>query len=202
MSDKTVIHVIDDDAAMRDSLAFLLDVNGFKPQVHESADAFLKGMSLEVPRCVVSDIRMPGMTGVELVRKLKGGDSACPVILITGHGDVALAVEAMKAGAVDFIEKPFDDEALLGAIRSALEGRPAVPGDSSARKEAEARLSDLSPRERDVLQGLVAGKINKVIAHDLSISPRTVEVYRANLMAKTGARSMSELMRLALAAGL
>jgi two-component system, LuxR family, response regulator FixJ len=202
MSDKTVIHVIDDDAAMRDSLAFLLDVNGFRPQVYESADAFLKGTNIDVARCIVSDIRMPGMTGVELVRKLKGGGSTCPVILITGHGDVALAVEAMKAGAADFIEKPFDDEALLEAIRSALNAGPAVPGDSSARKEAEARLADLSPRERDVLQGLVAGKINKVIAHDLSISPRTVEVYRANLMAKTGARSMSELMRLALAAGM
>jgi two-component system, LuxR family, response regulator FixJ len=202
MSDKTVIHVIDDDAAMRDSLAFLLDANGFKPRVYETADAFLKGTSLDVARCVVSDIRMPGMTGVELVRKLKGGGSKCPVILITGHGDVALAVEAMKAGAVDFIEKPFDDEALLGAIRSALQASPADLEGSSARKEAEARLADLSPRERDVLQGLVAGKINKVIAHDLSISPRTVEVYRANLMAKTGARSMSELMRLALAAGL
>jgi two-component system, LuxR family, response regulator FixJ len=200
MSDKTVIHVIDDDAAMRDSLAFLLDVNGFTPRVYESADAFLKGMGLDA-RCVVSDIRMPGMTGVELVKKLKGGGSTFPVILITGHGDVALAVEAMKAGATDFIEKPFDDEALLGAIRSALKTRSATEG-SSARKDAEARLADLSPRERDVLQGLVAGKINKVIAHDLSISPRTVEVYRANLMAKTGARSMSELMRLALAAGL
>jgi two-component system response regulator FixJ len=145
---------------------------------------------------------MPGMTGVELVRKLKGGGSPCPVILITGHGDVALAVEAMKAGAADFIEKPFDDASLLGAIRAALEARPAGESDNSAKKEAEARLAELSPRERDVLQGLVAGKINKVIAHELSISPRTVEVYRANLMAKTGARSMSELMRIALAAGL
>jgi len=202
MNDRIVIHVIDDDAAMRDSLAFLLDVNGFKSQVYESADAFLKGTSLDVVRCVVSDIRMPGMTGVDLVRKLKGGGSSCPVILITGHGDVALAVEAMKAGAVDFIEKPFDDAALLGAIRAALDAHSTDSDDSSAKKDAEARLAELSPRERDVLQGLVAGKINKVIAHDLSISPRTVEVYRANLMAKTGARSMSELMRIALAAGL
>jgi two-component system response regulator FixJ len=145
---------------------------------------------------------MPGLNGIELVKKLKGEGSSCPVILITGHGDVALAVEAMKAGAVDFIEKPFDDEALLGAIRSALDALPEDQTGSSAKKEAEARLAELSPRERDVLQGLVAGKINKVIAHDLSISPRTVEVYRANLMAKTGARSMSELMRIALAAGL
>jgi len=203
MSDKPVIHVIDDDAAMRESLAFLLDVNGFSPRIHESADAFLSETKLDIPNCVISDIRMPGINGIELVKKLKDKGSSCPVILITGHGDVALAVEAMKAGAVDFIEKPFDDVALLGAIRAALDARPSAQDDNSAKKsEAEARLAELSPRERDVLQGLVAGKINKVIAYELSISPRTVEVYRANLMAKTGARSMSELMRLALAAGL
>ena len=202
MSDKTVVHIIDDDAAMRDSLAFLLDVNGFKPLSYDSANAFLSEIATDISGCVVSDIRMPGMNGIELVRKLKSEGSTCPVILITGHGDVTLAVEAMKAGAGDFIEKPFDDAVLLGAIRSALETRPAIQGDSSVKSEAEARLAELSPRERDVLQGLVAGKINKVIAHDLSISPRTVEVYRANLMAKTGARSMSELMRIALAAGL
>jgi len=201
-SGKTVVHIIDDDAAMRDSLAFLLDVNGFAPKTYESADAFLGGTPAASPACVISDIRMPGVNGIELVRKLKSSGAPWPVILITGHGDVALAVEAMKAGAVDFIEKPFDDGALLGAIRAALELRPAAEVNSSARKEAEARLAELSPRERDVLQGLVAGKINKVIAHELHISPRTVEVYRANLMAKTGARSMSELMRIALAAGL
>lgn len=202
MAGKTVIHVIDDDAAMRDSLAFLLDVNGFQPEVSESANAFLGKALGNAPACVVSDIRMPGMNGIELVRKLKSEHIPCPVILITGHGDVALAVEAMKAGAVDFIEKPFDDAVLLDAIRAALEVRPAGQGDSTARTDAQARLAELSPRERDVLQGLVAGKINKVIAHELSISPRTVEVYRANLMAKTGARSVSELMRIALAAGL
>jgi two-component system response regulator FixJ len=200
MDDKPLIHVIDDDAAMRDSLGFLLDVNGFEPLVYDSADAFLREAT-EPLGCVVSDIRMPGINGIELVRKLKERGSACPVILITGHGDVALAVEAMKAGAVDFIEKPFDDAALLDAIRSALNAPPVVQ-DDAAKKDAEARLSELSPRERDVLRGLVAGKINKVIAHDLSISPRTVEVYRANLMAKTGARTMSDLMRIALAAGL
>jgi two-component system, LuxR family, response regulator FixJ len=202
MTDKTVIHVIDDDAAMRDSLAFLLDVNGFEAKVYDSATAFLSQAPIAQLACVVSDIRMPGMNGIELVRKLRGEGATCPVILITGHGDVALAVEAMKAGAADFIEKPFDDAVLLGAIRSALEVQPVSPGDSAVKREAEAKLADLSPRERDVLRGLVAGKINKVIAHDLSISPRTVEVYRANLMAKTGARSMSELMRIALAAGL
>lgn len=202
MNDRPVIHVIDDDVAMRDSLAFLLDVNGYKSQVYETADAFLAGGGAEGLSCVISDIRMPGISGMELVRTLKREGASCAIILITGHGDVALAVEAMKAGAADFIEKPFDDTALLDAIRAALDTRPSALGENLGRKQAEARLADLSPRERDVLQGLVAGKINKVIAHDLSISPRTVEVYRANLMAKTGARSMSELMRLALAAGL
>jgi two-component system response regulator FixJ len=202
MNDKTIIHVIDDDAAMRDSLSFLLEVNGYQPMTYDSANAFLSAATLDQPACVISDIRMPGMSGIELVRKLKSAGTPWSVILITGHGDVALAVEAMKAGATDFIEKPFDDAALLGAIQAALHTQPAAPGDSNARSEAEARLADLSPRERDVLRGLVAGKINKVIAHDLGISPRTVEVYRANLMAKTGARGMSELMRIALAAGL
>jgi two-component system, LuxR family, response regulator FixJ len=202
MADKTVIHVIDDDAAMRDSLVFLLEVNGFQPEAFESSRSFLSKAASNPPACIVSDIRMPGMNGIELVRKLKGEGVSCPVILITGHGDVALAVEAMKAGAVDFIEKPFDDAVLLGAIRSALDAAPSDQGESAARAEAEARLAELSPRERDVLQGVVAGKINKVIAHELNISPRTVEVYRANLMAKTGARSVSELMRIALAAGL
>jgi len=202
MNDKTVIHVVDDDPAMRDSLSFLLDVNGFAAKSYDSANAFLSGAVIDAPTCVISDIRMPGMNGIELVRELKRNKSGCPVVLITGHGDVALAVEAMKAGAVDFLEKPFDDASLLAAIRTALEAHSPSPGDSAAKIKAQARLADLSPRERDVLQGLVAGKINKAIAHDLNISPRTVEVYRANLMAKTGARSMSELMRIALAAGL
>jgi len=202
MSDKPIIHVIDDDAAMRDSLAFLLDVQGFEVRVHESAVAFLAIVAEGNLDCVVTDIRMPDLNGLELVQKLKSQGLTCPVIVITGHGDVTLAVEAMKAGVVDFIEKPFSDDVLVGAIRSALErGREATAADKS-RRDAEERLASLSGRERDVLIGLVAGKINKVIAHDLNISPRTVEIYRANLMAKTQAKSMSELMRIALAAGL
>jgi two-component system, LuxR family, response regulator FixJ len=196
------IFVIDDDPAMRDSLDFLLDVNGFAATTYETATEFLNHFVDGSVDCIVSDIRMPGMTGLELVRKLRSNNATCPVILMTGHGDVALAVEAMKAGAADFIEKPFDDEVLLRAIRDALESQPGRPADDAARLHAETRLADLSPRERDVLRGLLAGKINKVIAHDLSISPRTVEVYRANLMAKTNAHSMSELMRIAIAAGL
>ena len=202
MTTRRTILVIDDDSAMRDSLAFLLDVNGFAVTTYETAADFLDQFGSSTVDCVVSDIRMPGMTGLELVRKLKADAVACPVILMTGHGDVALAVEAMKAGAVDFIEKPFEDEALLRAIRDALEPQPAKPANDAAKRQAEARLVDLTPRERDVLRGLLAGKINKVIAHDLGISPRTVEVYRANLMAKTSVRSMSELMRIAIAAGL
>ncbi|WP_050386083.1 response regulator FixJ [Bradyrhizobium pachyrhizi] len=196
------IVVIDDDAAMRDSLAFLLDISGFWVAAYETAAEFLTDIASGPLDCVVSDIRMPGMSGLELVRKLKADRIVCPVVLITGHGDVSLAVEAMKAGAVDFIEKPFEDEVLLRAINGALEARSTKPADDAAKLQAEARLADLSSRERDVLRGLLAGKINKVIAHDLGISPRTVEVYRANLMAKTNVRSMSELMRIAIAAGL
>ncbi|MGY4258054.1 two-component system response regulator FixJ [Bradyrhizobium sp. USDA 4516] len=196
------ILVIDDDAAMRDSLAFLLDVRGFCVATYETASGFLGDAASGPVDCIVSDIRMPGMSGLELVRKLKADRVDCPVILITGHGDVTLAVEAMKAGAVDFIEKPFEDEVLLRAINSVLEARPTKPADDTTKLQAEARLADLSSRERDVLQGLLVGKINKVIAHDLGISPRTVEVYRANVMAKTNVRSMSELMRIAIAAGL
>jgi two-component system response regulator FixJ len=202
MTARRTILVIDDDPAMRDSLGFLLDVNGFAVATFETAADFLDHFAEYAVDCIISDIRMPGMTGLELARKLKADAIACPVILMTGHGDVALAVDAMKAGAVDFIEKPFEDEALLRAIREALQAQSGTPADGAARREAEARLADLSPRERDVLRGLVAGKINKVIAHDLGISPRTVEVYRANLMAKTNVRSMSELMRIAIAAGL
>lgn len=202
MTARHTILVIDDDPAMRDSLAFLLDVNGFAVATYETAADFLGQFGSRQVDCVVSDIRMPGMTGLELVRKLKADAAICPVILMTGHGDVALAVEAMKAGAVDFIEKPFEDEVLLHAIRDALDSQPNKPADGTAKRQAETRLADLTPRERDVLKGLLAGKINKVIAHDLGISPRTVEVYRANLMAKTNVRSMSELMRIAIAAGL
>jgi two-component system response regulator FixJ len=187
---------------MRDSLAFLLDVNGFAVELHDSATKFFEANSEAPLHCVVTDVRMPGMTGLELVQKMKRDGLHCPVIVITGHGDVALAVEAMKAGVVDFIEKPFSDETLLGAVRGALASAKNGGSEDRSREEAEQRLATLSPRERDVLVGLVAGKINKVIAHDLNISPRTVEVYRANLMAKTRARNMSELMRIALAAGL
>ena len=202
MPAKLTVHVIDDDDAMRDSLAFLLDVQGLKPQLYDSAAAFLKVLPEVTQGCVVTDIRMPGMTGLELVAKLKEDGVGLPVIVMTGHGDVPLAVEAMKAGVFDFIEKPFSDEALIGAVRAAIAHQEEAKTPDRARLDAERKLADLSPRERDVLTGVVAGKANKVIAYDLDISLRTVEIYRANLMSKTGARNMSELMRIALAAGL
>jgi two-component system response regulator FixJ len=196
------VHVIDDDEAMRDSIAFLLDVQGFSAQLYESAPSFLAALPGIAGGCVVTDIRMPDMTGLELIRRLKADGVDLPVIVMTGHGDVPLAVEAMKAGVVDFIEKPFSDTAFIAAVRAALARGKADQAPDLERLEAQKKLADLSPRERDVLAGVVAGKANKAIAFELDISPRTVEIYRANLMAKTGARHIAQLMRIALAAGL
>lgn len=195
------VHVIDDDAGLREALAFLFEVNGVDADFHVSADAFLEALPV-ASGCVLTDVRMPGRTGLELVQELKARGVDLPVVVMTGHGDVPLAVEAMKAGVVDFIEKPFGDDVLLKAVRSALTRLKPDDGTEGERLSADARLSGLSPRERDVLGGVVAGKPNKVIAHELEISPRTVEIYRANLMSKTGARNIAELMRIALAAGL
>lgn len=201
-TDGRFVHVIDDDEAMRDSLGFLLDIEGFTTRLYASAEAFLEAAGDLEPGCIITDVRMPGLSGLDLVRRVRQLGLTHPIVVMTGHGDVPLAVEAMKAGAQDFIEKPFSDEVLLRALRSAREALPAGAADEAARRDAEERLARLSPREHDVLLGVVAGKANKVIAHELSISPRTVEVYRANLMTKTGVRTVSDLMRLALAAGL
>jgi two-component system response regulator FixJ len=200
MAASGVVHVIDDDADVRQSLAFLLSAAGLAVQVHESAVAFLEALPGIQEGCVVTDIRMPGMDGLELQRRLREMKTGLPVIVMTGHGDVPLAVEAMKTGAIDFIEKPFDDEILLSAIRSALTRRTR---DSEREARAEAvqdRIRRLSDREREVLERLVAGKANKVIAYELGISPRTVEVYRANVMTKMEAESLSHLVRMALVA--
>lgn len=196
-----VVHVIDDDDAVRASLAFLLKSAGHAARTYDSAVAFLQGLDAAEPGCIVTDIRMPEMSGLDLIQRLKERGATHPVIVITGHGDVPLAVEAMKAGVVDFLEKPFDDEALLGAIGAALTSDVAAAHALEERRRFEIMLETLSPREKDVLEGVLAGKQNKVIAHDLGISPRTVEVYRAHVMTKTSTRSLSELVRMALLAG-
>lgn len=197
-----VVHVIDDDEAMRESLAFLLDTAGFTSRTYESAVEFLEQIEGLPEGCIVTDVRMPELSGLDLVRRLNALGHKHPVIVITGHGDVPLAVEAMKAGVVDFLEKPFNDETLLSAIRTALSGQRRSQQQDNDKLRFEATLAGLSPRERDVLHGVVAGKPNKIIAYELGISPRTVEVYRANVMTKTGAGSLSELVRMALLAGL
>ena len=192
-----VVHIIDDDAAMRDSLGFLLQVNRIPYRLFESAVAFLEDLP-EDGGCVLTDVRMPEMNGIEMVRRLKERGYRAPVVVMTGHADVPLAIEAMKAGVVDFIEKPFDEALLLSALRTALQQGKAQSEQDAALSETRKRIAALSPRENEVLGGLVEGKANKVIAYDLGISPRTVEIYRANLMTKMQARSLSELVRMAL----
>ena len=199
---KGKVYVIDDDSAMRDSLNFLLESADFSVMLFETAQNFLDALPGLAFGCVVSDVRMPGIDGIELLKRMKAGHSAFPILIMTGHGDVPLAVEAMKLGAVDFLEKPFEDDRLIGMIDAAI--RQAEP---SARNEAvthdiAARVATLSPRERQVMDGLIAGLSNKLIARDYDISPRTIEVYRANVMTKMQANSLSELVRLAMRAGL
>ena len=201
-SEKGMVHVIDDDEAVRDSLTFLLRTAQLEVQSYPSATAFLDSLAGAGVGCVITDVRMPGLSGVDLLRRLKELKIGVPVIVITGHGDVPLAVEAMKLGAMDFLEKPFDDEVLLASVRAALEEQSAETKRHTERVEIENRLAALSNRERDVLDGLVAGHANKQIAFDLGISPRTVEIYRANLMNKMRAGSLSELVRMALTAGM
>lgn len=191
-----VIHVIDDDDAMRDSLEYLLEAASLSVRTYASADDFLATVDDLAPGCVVTDVRMPGMSGLDLVRVLAQRRLPHSVVVITAHGDVAMAVEAMRAGAVDFLEKPFEDKALLGAIRLALAAAPRADQTLAEKARLCAILETLSPREQDTLQGVVEGKMNKVIAFELGISPRTVEVYRANMMSKTGAKSLSELIRM------
>ena len=198
----SIVHVIDDDDALRDSLSFLLGTAKLTVKTYESAEAFLAALPDVNSGCIITDVRMPDMSGVDLLRKLNELRVALPVIVITGHGDVQLAVEAMKIGAADFIEKPFDDEVLLSAVRAALDRWEGKSREISERSRYIEKLETLSSRERDVLEGLIAGKANKVIAFDLGISPRTVEIYRANVMTKTGANSLPELVRMAMLAGL
>src|SRR5271169_103848 len=201
-SETAIVHVIDDDDALRDSLAFLLRSADLEVMSHSSAAAFLDALPLAGLTCIITDVRMPGLTGIDLLRRVKELGIEVPVIVITGHGDVPLAVEAMRFGAVDFLEKPFDDEILLQSVRAALRQQAGTAKRQSERAEIEGRLATLSPRERDVLGGLVAGRANKQIAFELGISPRTVEIYRANLMDKMQAGSLSDLVRMALIVGI
>lgn len=201
-SEKGKVHVIDDDEALRKSLAFLLRSARLEVESYPSAAAFLEAVPNTQLSCVITDVRMPGMSGIDLLRRLRELKIEVPVIVITGHGDVPLAVEAMKVGAVDFLEKPFDDEVLLASVRSALTRQDGETKRHAERAEIENKLSALSNRERDVLVGLVAGRANKQIAYDLGISPRTVEIYRANLMNKMQAGSLSDLVRMALIVGI
>ena len=202
MAENIVLHVIDDDEAMRESIAFLLGTSGFEVEAFDSAIAFLEALSDLDVICVVTDVRMPQMNGLEMMKRLKASGHHFPVIIMTAHGDVPLAVEAMRLGAFDFLEKPFEDEALLTAVNSAIQhGNVATAGEAETRK-IELRIKSLTPRERQVLERIVGGQSNKVIGRDLAISPRTVEIYRANVMTKMQASSVSELVRLAIRTGI
>jgi two-component system response regulator FixJ len=200
MAASHTIHLIDDDEDVRKALAFLLGTAGHAVKVYESATVFLDRLDGLQPGCIVSDVRMPEVDGMELQRRLKEKGIALPIVIMTGHADVPLAVQAMKLGATDFIEKPFSDDVMLGAIARAL-AAVGEPENGGGTANIKARLDTLSERERQVLQGLLAGHPNKTIAYDLGLSPRTVEVHRANVMTKMAAGSLSELVRMALTAG-
>jgi two-component system response regulator FixJ len=192
------VHIIDDDQALRESLAFLLRAAQLEVRSFDSAKTFLDALPDASLGCVITDIRMPDMSGIELLRRLKELKIGVPVIVITGHGDIALAVEAMKIGAADFFEKPFNDDQLVASVRAALQQQQGQTKRDAERAQIEHRISTLSAREKNVLAGLIEGRANKQIAFDLGISPRTVEIYRANLMNKMQADSLSDLVRMAL----
>lgn len=198
MAEKTTIFVVDDDEAVRDSLQALLQARGFEVRAFESAPKLLAAIDKTTRGCVLTDVRMPEMDGLELQRRLAG--HMLPVVVMSGHGDIPMAVQAMRDGAVDFVEKPYSDDTILHAVTRAaalVEPRARM---AAGKAEAQARLERLTPREREVLDRLVEGMQNKAIAHALEISPRTVEIHRANVMEKMAARSLSDLVRMALAA--
>jgi two-component system response regulator FixJ len=198
MSGQFVIHVVDDDPAVRDSLRFALEAAGCDVRTYDSALRLLDGGAALEPGVIVTDVRMPGMTGLELVVRLKEDGVGYPVIVLTGHADVEMAVQAMKAGVVDFLEKPVDHAALLAAIETARQRASGAAGRQAEREEIAARIAALTPRERDVFEAIAAGESNKSAALKLGISPRTVEIYRANVMEKMRARTLSDLVRMAL----
>ena len=200
MTDEPLIHIVDDEESVRKSASFLLRIAGFDTRTYPSGTAFLREVKSAPPGCILLDIRMPEMDGLQ--RELNSLGMKMPVVVLTGHGDISIAVQAMKAGAVDFLEKPFEKEHLLDAIAAAFTRMKNADDSDVAQREAMLRVEALSPREQDVLRGLVRGHPNKTIAFDLGISPRTIEVHRANLMGKLKARNLSEALRIAFAAGL
>lgn len=201
MANEARVFVVDDEDAIRDSLQALLEVAGFEVRCFDSAVTFLKEMGADQTGCLLADVRMPDMSGLELQARISKSCPGLAVVIMTGHADVPMAVQAMKAGAVDFIEKPFAEDALLAAVRRAVDRSNRQGRQAAEREVGAAKLDSLSVRERQVLAGLVAGHPNKVIAHRLQISPRTVEIYRARLMDKMQAHSLPELVRMAVLAG-
>jgi two-component system, LuxR family, response regulator FixJ len=199
-SDERLVHIVDDDPAIRRSVGFMLKTSGHRVEAYESGAELLKNSGDLDQGCILLDIRMPGMDGLEVQQALQDKGVGLPVIIMTGHGDVALAVKAMKAGAVDFIEKPFAKDALLASLEEGFGRLSRKEATNERQRDAEVRLQALTGRERDVLNGLAQGLPNKTIAYDLGISPRTVEIHRANLMTKLGVRSLSEALRIAFAA--
>ena len=195
------VYVIDDDEAARESLEFLLRSANFMVTAYDSGTAFLRSLPQTAFGCIITDVRMPDLSGIELMRRLKELNVKMPVIVVTGHGDVPIAVEAMKLGAADFFEKPYDGDKMVAAVRAIFTDSRKDADREAERKELHDRLGTLTPREHDVLKGLVAGNPNKIIAYDLGISPRTVEIYRANVMTKMKSGSLSELVRMALHTG-
>ena len=200
--DKRIVHVVDDEEAIRRSIGFMLKTSGFAVHSYSSGDDFLAAVKSAEVGCVLMDIRMPGMDGLEVHEEMRRRGITLPVVVLTGHGDVNLAVRTIKGGAIDFIEKPFEKATLIHAIEDAFRRIEETNKDQVDADEARTRLAVLTPRERDVLEGLVRGDPNKTIAYALGISTRTVEVHRANLMAKLGRRSLSDVLRLAFAAGI
>lgn len=202
MSQKRLIHIVDDEDAIRRSASFMLKTSGFDVETWSSGTAFLKEVRHAAPGCILLDVRMPEMDGLEVQQALNERGVTMPVIVLTGHGDISIAVQVMKAGAIDFIEKPFEKAVLMGAIEAAFERMDHSTSSAARAGEAELVVAGLTAREREVLEGLAAGFPNKTIAYDLGISPRTVEVHRANIMTKLQARSLSDALRIAFAAGL
>lgn len=200
MSEVKLVHVVDDDDSVRRSVGFMLKTSGYKVESYASGAALLKNAKTIDAGCILLDIRMPGMDGLEVQEALRNQGVSLPVVIMTGHGDVPLSVRAMKAGAIDFIEKPFEKDVLVSALETGFRILSKSDSGREKAKDATVRLQVLTPREREVLDGLAEGLPNKTIAYDLGISPRTVEIHRANLMTKLGVRSLSEALRLAFAA--